>query len=193
MVCIFLAPTEQLSVATLPSLTVPVQSTGSASIPDVCFSAAPRHHAQHQTHLRHPQRVGTVRGQSLSLQQSRLCPPKWQKFVSKQVPPVAVVPPNPKNSAPSLQIVVKNDTHGQNVSSNVNIPVATISSSRATNETTSSQHKASCQPSTAILVGGGSGSAFRPFLKPTGCLPELRMQLNNNVESPIVANQDLQK
>ena len=137
--------------------------------------------------------MDTVRSQGLSLPQSRLYLPRQQKSVSNQVPPVDVMSTDPTSSASSLEVIVKNDTHEQNVSSNVNLPAATTSSSRTTNESTSNQHKVSLQPSTAILVGGGSRSAFRPFLKPASFLPELRMPFNKNVRSQIAANQDLQK
>ncbi|CAF1516148.1 unnamed protein product, partial [Adineta steineri] len=90
-----------------------------------------------------------------------------QKSIPNQAPPVAIVPPTPQRTLPSLQITLRNDENERNVSSTINIPKTMSASAKPTNERASREQKHSFQSSTTILVGGGSRSAFRPFHKPT--------------------------
>jgi len=162
-------------------------------VSNVRFLAPPRHRSQHQQQLRHPQQMPTIRSQSLPPAQSHILPSTQQKSLSNQVPPVAVIPPNPKKSLPSLQITLKNDENKQKSSSKVKPPKTTTSSSKSTIETTNNEYKHPFRPSANVLVGGGSRSAFRPFLKSTTLNSQPRIPLNINVNSQISRHQSKQK
>ena len=153
------------------------------------FPLAPRHHSQHQQHeLRHPQQISTIRSQSLPPSQSHLLPSTQQKTISNQIPPIAVVPPSPKRSLPSLQITLTGDENERNLTSKINVQTP---STKSSNEPMNSEHKRSLEPSTTVLVGGGSRSAFRPFLKSTIINPQLRIPLNNNIRRQLPTSQHL--
>jgi hypothetical protein len=109
------------------------------------------------------------------------------------MPPVAVVPPSPQKSLPSLQITLTSDKNEKNLSSKVKPPNTTKSSSKSNNEIRNSDYKQPFRPSNTLLVGGGSRSAFRPFLKPTTFNPQQRIPLNINERSQISTNQSTQK
>jgi len=167
--------------------------------------------------LRHPQQIATVRSQSLPPSQSNIPLSTQQKPFPHQVPPVAVVPPSPKKSLPSLQIKLTSDEKNKNiptltsdekkknvsiltsdgkkkiVSSKIKLPNTTGSTSKPIIETMNSESKQYSRPSATVLVGGGSRSAFRPFLKPTPLNPQVQIPLNINVKSQISTNQFIQK
>jgi hypothetical protein len=161
------------------------------------FPAAPRHRSQQpppppqQQQLRYPQQVGTIRCQSLPSSHLHLPPPMQNKPISTQQPPVAVVPPSQKPSPPSLQITLTNNENERKSSSKANISnTTTRSSSKTANETVNSETKHLIRSSNHILVGGGSRSAFRPFLKQTTRNPQPRIPSNTNLRP---TNQIIQK
>ncbi|CAF2739643.1 unnamed protein product [Rotaria sp. Silwood2] len=182
-------PTQELPTATIPPSVPPARSIIDISMPSLRFPVAPRHHSQHQPILRHPQQIPTIRSQSLPPSHSHFLSSIQQKPISNQQLPIAIVPPNRQKSRPSLQITLTRDENERNLSSRTNIPQSMISSTKSTNEYMNSQSRRSHQPCTNSLVGGGSRSAFRPFLKPTIFNPQPQIPLNMNVKSQISTNQ----
>jgi hypothetical protein len=143
--------------------------------------------------VRHPQQPATIRSQSLPPLQSHFLPSNQPKLNYNQMPPVAVVPPSPQKSLPSLQITLTSDKNERNLSSKVKPANTTKSSSKSNSEIRNSDYKQPFRPSNTLLVGGGSRSAFRPFLKPTTFNPQQRIPLNINERSQISTNQFTQK
>ena len=72
------------------------------------------------------------------------------------MPPVAVIPPSPKRTMPSIQITLTNEENERLVTSN---------RSQVSKSISNPNEKPSIQSTRKIVVGGGSSSAFRPFLK----------------------------
>ncbi len=186
-------PRERLQIATVPPSIQLVQPVIDISVSNFRFIPPPRHRSQQQQQLRHPQQMPTIRSQSLPPSQSHFPPSNQQKSLSNQVPPVAIVPPSPKKSLPSLQITLKGDENERNVSSKIKIPNTKSSTSKTIIETPNSEYKQPFRPSANILVGGGSRSAFRPFLKPPNVSLQPQIPLNINVKSQIPTNQFVQK
>ncbi|CAF3763366.1 unnamed protein product [Rotaria sordida] len=180
---------EQLPTATVPPSIQPVGPIIDITMSNLRFPVAPRHHSQHQPTLRHPQQTSTIRSQSLPPSQSHFPSSLQQKSISNLIPPVAVVPPSRKTSGPSLQITVTTDENERNLLSINHISRSTISSMKSTNENLNNQSKPSFQSCTNSLVGGGSRSAFRPFLKSTTFTPQPKLPLNMNVKSQTSTNQ----
>lgn len=149
---------EHLPIATILPSIHPVQPIVDISISNLHFPPAPRHRSQHPTTLRHPQQISDIRSQSLPPSQQKLAP-------TNPLPPVAVVPPSPKKALPSLQITLTNDENDKHRSSQKKPTQSKSSSSRTTSETVNFNDKQTFRPSATVLVGGGSRSAFRPFLK----------------------------
>ncbi|CAF3101904.1 unnamed protein product, partial [Rotaria sp. Silwood2] len=134
--------------------------------------------------------MNTVRSQSLPPSESSSLPSaNQQKSIPNQAPPVAIVPPTPQRTLPSLQITLRNDENERNVSSTINIPKTMTASAKPTNERASREQKHSFQSSTTILVGGGSRSAFRPFHKPTAFNPQQRVPSNTSSRVQISTDQ----
>ena len=157
-------------------------------------AAVARHHSQHPPQLRHPQQMPNIRSQSLPPSQTQFLPSAQQKPVSNQIPPVAVVPPSPKKPAPSLQITLTSNENEKNLPSKMKHSQTRTSSFKSSNEITNSEYKQPYRPSQTLLVGGGSRSAFRPFLKPTDH-HHLQSQLpfNMNTKSYFSTNQFTQR
>lgn len=143
--------------------------------------------------MRHPQQISNIRSQSLPSTQYHFPPSNQQKPFIHQAPPVAVVPPSPKKPLPSLQITLRRDESERNLSSNVKLPDTISSTSKSSIEGKNNEFKQPFQPSATILVGGGSRSAFRPFLKSTILNPPGQMPLNMNIKTQIPTNQYIQK
>jgi hypothetical protein len=184
-----------LPIATIPLSIQPVQPVIDISISNLHFPPF-RHHSYDQKQLRHSQQQTTTRSQSLSPSQFHFLRSTQQKTISNHIqPPIAVVPPSPKKSLPSLpslQITLTRDTNEKNLSSKVKRSNAkTISSLKSLNETTNNEYKNSFRPSATVIVGG-SRSAFRPFLKSTTFNPQPRIPYNINVRSQISTNQSIQ-
>lgn len=173
-----------MQIATVPPSVQPVIDI---SISNLRPLPPPRHHSQHQPQLRHPQQLSTIRSQSLpSSSQANYLPPPQQKPITHQAPPVAVVPPSPKKPLPSLQITLTSDENERNPSSKLPLPKPTI-------ETKNSDNPQNFQQSAGVLVGGGSRSAFRPFLKSNILNSSMQIPLNINLKPQIPPNQYIQK
>jgi hypothetical protein len=188
-----LVPSERLPTATVPPLIESVQPAIDISISNLRFPTVHRHRSQHQQQLRHPQQNDSIRSQSLPPSQSHFPPSTQQKSNSNHTPPVAIVPPSPKKTPPSLQITLTNGENERNLSTNIHLPYNTTPSSKSTNETMNSEYKRSLPPPANILVGGGSRSAFRPFHKPTTINSQPRIPSNNHVKSRVPTNQVIHK
>jgi hypothetical protein len=172
-----------LPTATVLPLIETVQPVIDISTSNVHTPAAPRHRSQYQQQLRHPQQNNSIRSQSLPASQSHFPPSIQHKSISNQPPPIAIVPPSPKKTPPSLQITLTSSENERNLSTNINLPNIKTTSSRSSNETMNSQSKRSLEPSANILVGGGSRSAFRPFHKSITINSQPRIPPNNNLRS----------
>lgn len=183
-----------MQVATVPPSIQPVQPVIDISVSNLRFVAPTRHRSQQQQQLRPPQPMPTIRSQSLPPSQSSHFPhSNQQKSLSNQVPPVAVVPPSPKKSVPSLKITLTGDENERNVLPKTKIPDTKSSTLKSIIEPTNNEYKQSFQPSANVLVGGGSRSAFRPFHKPPTLNPQPQIPLNIDIRSKIPTVQFVQK
>lgn len=130
-----------------------------------------RHQSQHAPQSRLPQQISDSRSRSLPPAQVYYLSPSQTRSNSNQIPPVAVVPPSPKIVPSSIQITLTKNNHQHNSSAIVQ-QVSSIKS-------ISNESKQSFRPSATILVGGGSRSAFRPFLKSTNINSQTKVPSNN--------------
>ena len=188
-----IVPIERLPTATVQPSIHPVQPIIDISMLNLRFPPAARHHSQHLPQLRHPQQMPSIRSQSLPPSQTQFLPSAQQKSVSNQIPPVAVVPPSPKKPLPSLQITLTSNENEKNPPTKVKHSQTKTSSYKSSNETTNSEYKQPFRPSQTLLVGGGSRSAFRPFLKPTNLHVQSQLPLNMNTKSYFSSNQFTQR
>jgi hypothetical protein len=114
-------------------------------------------------------------------------PPAQQRQTYNHAPPVAIVPPNPKKLTPSIQITLTNNENERQRSLHDHPLQATSTSatSKPVQEPRSNPQKSSFQSSANLLLGGGSRSAFRPFLKqpPVNSIPS-QFAVTNHARGP---------
>ena len=132
------------------------------SMPHPRYPVAPRHRSQQPPLFRHPQQMPSIRSHSVPSLQTPFNLPRQKKPLSNHLPPsTAAVSSGHTKPAPSIQIVLTNDENERNRS----LTSTFVPPPRSSNEPKNSLSSISLRPSAHVLVGGGSRSAFRPFLK----------------------------
>lgn len=160
--------------------------------PNLRHPFVPPHYTQQQQQpiFQYPQQMPSIRSRSLPPPAKSVnLPPAQQRPIHNHMPPVAVVPPNQKRTVPSIQITLTNNENERQRSSHVHPWTTTNSTStpsKPVQEPRSYPQKSSFQSSANLLFGGGSRSAFRPFLKqaPVHSIPSQLAVTNHDREPP---------
>ena len=150
---------DRLSITAAP-LAQPVMN---ASMAYPRYPVAPRHRSQQPPLFRHPQQMPSIRSHSVPSLQTPFNLSRQKKPLSNHLPPsTAAVASSHQKPAPSIQIMLTNDENERNrsLTSTFSLPPG------SSNEPKNSLSNIPLRPPPAhVLVGGGSRSAFRPFLK----------------------------